>query len=1004
MKQLRGSALLAALPLLILLLLALRSPAPYTIDVGAAGDAYALATFHHSEQQAGLAMRWSAPGARLLLPATYDGPLALKLRLQPPPAAPASPRRLELVRDGAVVSRIDPGPGWRVYRLLLPPDRLPEPVALAVEPLELRIAPGFGPGDPRPLGVGLDWLSVRALGAAPWGPLLARAGGLAWLGGLILAALDMVRRRSAAWMALLPLLAVGSGLAWWAWQAPLSFAWFVPAPPWWLLSLATLLLIGWDQLRGIRPGFSSQLPLPGILPSWPLLLATILVGLLLQRTQVGALLITLLPGALAARLLFPEERALATQIFLSICGALAVAALLMLGLAALPGALPGPLPVLLNTSLSLVLLIVASPGLRQWLPGRCRVRSASTPSSAENAPQPQTRAPGWREQLSGLLRYGQAGQALAGWQAVAGVALLVGLALRLAFLGSAEFQGDEARAMLLALGLVRGEAGLLLSHTKGPVEALLPALVLAVAGHVSMWAARLPFALASLGVLAASLALTNEEAGSPRHPIRVAGVIALAMLAVDGFAVAFARIVQYQSIVMLMMAGAYWNCRRFYEGAPGGQRHLTVAAVLLAVGLLAHYDAVMVVPALAWLVLAGGWRRGWHLGDWMRGLALPVLLGAGLLASFYLPYVRAESFAQTARYLAGRAGEGDGGGPPFNNLGLYLRILAIYSGPYLTPLLAAGMLTTLAGLLISAVKPRWLGLAAALLLFAAGLSQWLTPQLLVGASGASWAGVAFGLPLGVLALAPGLKGPQRAVVIWFGVAFAAQAFLIAEPRTHFYTAHLPAALLIGSASAQLLTWATGTGWRQLGLLGRRGSLIAALTLLWPLAGWPYARLAYLQQVPEYQRSYPAAQPAWLGPPGETSLPEAGYFGFPHRDGWQVVAELYRRGVLRGSYDSNQNRWLVGWYLGGLAQQCKGAPDYYLIAEAETTVYFPPGYHMIAEVTVGPGRMLAIYGREPPPEGLRSYALEDLPASMSAHPSGQFDLDALLNGDPPACAN
>ena len=61
---------------------------------------------------------------------------------------------------------------------------------------------------------------------------------------------------------------------------------------------------------------------------------------------------------------------------------------------------------------------------------------------------------------------------------------------------------------------------------------------------------------------------------------------------------------------------------------------------------MGHYDYVAVVPALAWLVLAGGWRRGWRSAQWIRALGVPLLVGAGLLACFYLPFVLDERFAQ----------------------------------------------------------------------------------------------------------------------------------------------------------------------------------------------------------------------------------------------------------------------------------------------------------------------------------------------------------------------
>jgi hypothetical protein len=286
------------------------------------------------------------------------------------------------------------------------------------------------------------------------------------------------------------------------------------------------------------------------------------------------------------------------------------------------------------------------------------------------------------------------------------------------------------------------------------------------------------------------------------------------------------------------------------------------------------------------------------------------------------------------------------------------------------------------------VGPRPLGQALAATLALAALGQRLAPEIYGLPGGGNWAGLAFAAPLAGLWLGRGVPGPARAAALWFGVALCAEAFLIAEPRTHFYTAHLPAALLVGLALGGLPARASWAG----------GALALALLA----AGGLYAQLLYLRQFPEYQRSFPAARPGLLRASYGDALPEAGYFGFPHRDGWKAVAELYRAGALQGSYDTNQNRWLAGWYLGGLASQCKGAPDLYLIAEAEPTVYFPPGYHLVAEVLAGPARAIAVYGRAPAPGGPVAYELQELARAFDARPAPMLPAAELLTEEPPRC--
>lgn len=976
----------AALALSALLLtLALAYPAADAVDVGAPGDAYALAGFYRADTSDPTTanFRWSGPRSRLLIPAASDGALILELRLHGLGFAPPDALRLQLARDGRPVAELATTGAWRVYRLLLPPDAAPEPTPLRMEPLDLMAPLAYGPGDPRPLGVALDSFTLAGVpGPAPLSSPAGRAIPLAWALGLLAAYLAVaatyLRHRGtertegtvasapsvAPWWAAGAVALAGALLALWAWRDPHGFAWAVPTPPLWLLGVATLALL----LPAVPSRIWRALWLRGV--SWPGALIGAL-GILLAAhmlllapppwSGMGALVVMLAPGALATLALFPEERGPLARSFLAICGALIVAPLLVLALHAIPGPLPAWALILTADALTAVML---------WLLRERR----GTPSGQD------ARRPWDRGELILLV-----------------VVLAVAAGLRLWRLGSAEFQGDEARAMLLAAGVAQGDEGILLTHTKGPVEALLPAGPLVIAGVGAEWVARLPFALASLGALLGALALLREWATNHRpdklRPSASPAVVVLALLATDGFLVGFGRIVQYQSVVLLAMAGALWCCWRFYARAETPARHLVAAAALLAVGLLAHYDAVMVTPALAWLVLAGGVRRGWRGAAWARGLAGPAAIGLALLASFYVPYALGPSFAETAEYLAGRAGEGDAGGPPFNNLGLYLDILRFYNAPPLVPLLVAAVLGAVATLLVRHVAPRPLSQALAALLGLAALAQWLVPGIFLLPGGGSWAGVAFAAPLAGLCLAPAVPAPVRAAAIWFGVAFCAEAFLIAEPRTHFYTAHVPAALLVGLALRQVEGGPVAR-------LVRPFALAAALVLL--VGSGLYAQLLYLRQFPEYQRSFPAARPNLLRTSYGDTLPEAGYFGFPHRDGWKAAAELYRAGALQGSYDTNQNRWLAGWYLQGLAPQCKGRPDLYLIAEAEPTVYFPPDYHLVAEVLVGPTRAMAVYGQTPPPGGPRTYTLESLASAFDARPVPELPAAALLTEEPARC--
>ena len=907
----------------LLLTLALRYPAPQVIDVGTPGDAYFLANFYPAETDSGASVRWSAPGARLLLPASAQGPLALTMRLHGAPFVQPEDLNLTLVRAGRAVGACGTKTGWRIYRFLLAPGGRDGLIGgqTALDLVIPSVSPG--PADPRPLGVVLDRAEVIALGPMPLGPALERALLLTWALAMITAGVGTLERSTIR----PPTAAViGAGAALWAWRDPGGFAWALPNPPLWLLVAGTLIMLLVDLVQATpERDQPSDVISARFLPVGVLLAGHLALLLPLPWRGLGALVVLGLPGWLAARALFPDEGDPLTQGFLGLCGALTVAPLLTLALQAIPGPLPGWL-LLLTTDLLSAALMGAAP------------------------------------QTSLLSGFG--GESANMQQKNLIFVIAIGIALRLTLLGGAEFQGDEARAMLLAVGVAQGNDGILLTHTKGPVEALLPAGPLILAGAGAEWVARLPFTLAGAGLLLGVVAIARAMWPDAPHRNTTIATVAVALLASDGFALGFSRIVQYQSVVLLMSAGAFWCGWRFYAGAERPARYLLAAAVLLAVGLLAHYDAAMVAPALAWLVVAGGWRRGWRWREWLMGLGAPTLVGAALLSSFYVPYVTSASFGATAEYLAGRAGQGRVGGPPFNNLPLYMSIMSFYNVPPLVPILAVALLASLCLLIFTR----------------ADLVPSPPAPLPHGERGVSASG-RFRLPLS--RSGRGGWGVRYPLALWFAVPFVAESFLIAEPRTHFYSAHPAAALIIGY----------GVAW----LMGRKPAFVIPLRLggiLWLAISLGYAQLLYLRPFPEYQRTFPAARPAILRASYGDQLPKAGYFGFPHSDGWKAAAELYRAGVIAGSYDTNQNRWLVGWYLRN-APRCAKNPNYYLIAEAEATRYFPPGYHLLGEITLGPTRALAIYSRAQVTGPPQIFSGEELAAAFDARPVELFPAAAIL---------
>jgi hypothetical protein len=274
-----------------------------------------------------------------------------------------------------------------------------------------------------------------------------------------------------------------------------------------------------------------------------------------------------------------------------------------------------------------------------------------------------------------------------------------------------------------------------------------------------------------------------------------------------------------------------------------------------------------------------------------------------------------------------------------------------------------------------------------LLLAGCGVLLW-RPAAFDLPGGLNWALLAFGLPLLALALAPATPAALRLLVLWFAAPFIAMAFLIAEPRTHFYTMHPAAALLVALALAQLVAWLYARRLRlaQAALAGA-GVALVALAL-------PYLAIAFVRQQPEFLRDFPASRPAlYRASYGDTLPTDAGYFAFPQRDGWKVAGMLYQTGVLRGDYASNKKPLITNWYLRGV-YRCSDDPAYFFLARSESYI-LPTGYDLFGTILVDNRRMMDIYSRAPADPVPAVFELRDYAAAFDALDVGSFPTQRFL---------
>lgn len=921
--------------------LLLAAPHPQAIDVGAPSDARYIDGFFRSEHADDLTFRWSSPDSRLLLYGAGAGSAVLSLRLHSDAPATHGRQDMQVGQGDQFTAHFALSPGWRSYHLLLPPGAATGP-GFAARPVPLTSSKNHPDSrDRRNLGAPLDWVALQPLDGlpAPAGVPVQRALLLVWGVGVLAGAFWLLnnllepRRSLAAELHHLALQIAAAALilALWIWRSPSTLAWTWHDSPRYL-AVATVVvagallverLVGRALRRGIArlaerahrlSSFCLRVGRGGLL-AWllPLDVVAHLVMFLplpVEWRGSAAWVVVGVPGALLLPLLLcSEERDTLAHTFTGLCGALLLPPLLLLPIHALPGVPPWWLLPLAADLLALVGVWVL-----------------------------------WRERGSAGHEEWHAGR---GWPLLA--VLLVGALIRLLYLGSAEFQGDEAQVMLLAAGVRHGNDDILMLHRKGPMEILFVAVPLVITSHTHEWVARLPFALAGVGNLLGVYLLATRMFRSA-----AVGLVAAGVLALEGFLIGFSRIVQYQNVVVLMTIAALWCCWCCYER--GSTRSLVLAAAFAAVALLSHYDGIFGLPAMAWLVVAGSVRHGWGVRAWVGKLRLPLLVGGGLLLSFYLPFVLHEHFHRTFTYLVDmRVGDRDLIGLVFNNLVDYYHLASFYNTTFEVKTLAAVLATAFFSWLWVYGHPRWVGRGLALLLLAGCLVTLWNPAQFEFNEELNWAIIAFGLPVVGLALSPSISAHMRAVVIWFGVPFIAEAFLIADPNTHFYTMHAAAAVLVGLFVVQSVRWLRA---RRLGWVLSPLALWSAALLLLAL---PYIYLVFLRQSPEYERFFPEWRPGiYIADYGDET-PRGSYFGFPHRDGWKAVEVLYQQGVFQGTYNTNQKEVITTWYVrSGERAVGDATPDYYFGVRAKGYFFIPKRYHLNGSIYIDGIRMMDIY--------------------------------------------
>ena len=542
--------------------------------------------------------------------------------------------------------------------------------------------------------------------------------------------------------------------------------------------------------------------------------------------------------------------------------------------------------------------------------------------------------------------------------------LLLGGALRVVNLDYSEFQDDEVDIVQVSLSAIQGDKHAVLNDTRGPVRTMLAAAFFLYTDRVGEIDVRWPTAVASvagiLGVFCLGRRLFNPTVG----------LLAAAIVAVEGINLGYGRIVQQESLVNLMVVMAVLCFVLAYERTDRTTtRFYHILGILLfSVGLLAHYEVGLMAPLLLWLWIGSEGppflRQSWRV----------VLLNAAvlvlILGSFYIPFFLSPAFEETYQhYSSDILGSGLA-----DNLRQFMSVTSFYNSIFLVVPLV--LLFIFAYSHVLAQRRQWVGWfygLGSLALCSVGLAH---PGRLAPL-GLLW----FGSLVIVLILTsprvetqPSSKDSHsksspttwqtseyntfKIIFVWLMLYFIPYLYIVGLPRMHYYTFTFPWAMVSAYGLYKL--------WRVLSAKPLRVVLVTVLGICYALAIYHGITL-FVSHTPEWAMFQPE-KPIPFHPQLHTGRPGE-YFGFPQTSGWRTIAELYRTGILRGPYETNELHQKVDWYLRRLLRE-PGKNRYYFIAEDPHRIqagpppapFVPDDYQEIGVVTVAGEPKLHVFER------------------------------------------
>lgn len=449
----------------------------------------------------------------------------------------------------------------------------------------------------------------------------------------------------------------------------------------------------------------------------------------------------------------------------------------------------------------------------------------------------------------------------------------VSVVLRFVNLGYSDFQGDEIKALYLP-SENQTFFTFVMDQRKGPVQFFITYLLKFIdPAYNNQFLLRFPFALAGFISVIYFYKFVEIHFGK-----KIAFYSSL-FFSTNGFLVAFSRIIQYQSFVILFMM----LCLYFLSLASKSDKYkvkgIYLGFMFWALSLLSHYDGIFIFPMVIFLLYR--WMKSKNLlnKSKIKTFVLSSTASSLLVLSFYVPFILSVSNS-TKEYWAGRI-SGSVSEKVSSSQYLFTAYHPIYVVHVYTALLILGLFFIFLGLFSTKLLEikKLPGLLRNFLTHSTDLmTNFQTEKLKV---------ISF--------------------MLWLGVSVSFYEWYVYIPGTHIYTYMIPLFVVLSLGLVTLESVVFKIFEFQ---LVKAFNFIGVLVIFLFLSAQSYA--VYV----DHYREYPWEEEnflIWRFPKPNPSY-HLSMFGFPYYRDWEGIRNFVESHPDLKAYSTNENRSISRYYI------------------------------------------------------------------------------------------